>query len=134
MLGIFSSGNVFVITKNGIGRGFQPMELIGIILIYKWLGLDIYDVSAEEHQVRFFGIDDVYPAGQFGLPVAVANVQVAGQNHPQVLLLQGLFRCNGQLLAIFVFVVDASGYHNDGYCTEDGEHGGEVPVEPGFRK
>ena len=74
-------------------------------------------------------IDHIYPACQFGLAVAVADVQVTGKDHFDMLLIQGLFRLDGQLLAVLVLVMDASGAHHYGHRAEDGKHCSKVSVE-----
>ena len=118
-----------MVAQDRIGGGFQAAEFMGIIPVEERLGLDVHDVSGEENEVWMLGVDHIHPAGQFGLAVAVADVQVAGQDHFDMLLLQGLLRLDGEFLAILVMIMDAAGYHHRRYDTDDGQQSGKAVID-----
>ena len=123
------TADIFVIAKNRIDGNADAGEFCSVIAFHQGPELDIHDISPEKHQIRLFGIDEVYPSGQFLPAVAVSQVQIAGQNNRKGPW-KGFFRLNSQLLAVLVPVVDSAGNKDGGHHCKDAGHQITVIGEP----
>ena len=97
---------ILVVAQGRGGRGLQPPELGGVVPLQQRPDADVYDVSAEQDEVRLLYIYKVYPPGQLGPAIVITQVQVTGQHYLERTL-QVLVSTDGHLLAVFVMIVDS---------------------------
>ena len=77
LFGLLYMAIVFMVPKNGPDGRLQAAELLGIIPFHNGPEAHVDDIPANEDQVWFLLVNQVYPAGQFRPAVVVAQVQVA---------------------------------------------------------
>ena len=130
-LGLLRVADVLVVAQDGVDGRLDARELCGVVPLDDGPELDVHYVSAEEHQVRILRVDEVHPAGELGPAVAVAKVEVRGQNHRQRPL-QGLFRPYRQFFPVLVPVVDSAGKEDDGNGAHNAREGVSVRRQPLF--
>ena len=83
------------VVEDGEGRRIQAPELFGTAALQDRPQMKVHDIAPEEDEVRLLRVDEVHPARELGLPVAVTHMEVAGKDHRQGLL-HRLFRPDGQ--------------------------------------